>query len=140
MASDSKRHSTPRADVLAEEYRGTYLWEQLDKAKARIADLEEQLRSAETTLAYAEEFIEHQDMSYRWAEWCEGRNPASTEGLPPDLARVLRDPSITIDRDYEIRLADGRTLFEHLQQWRNAPSNTASADLSDDSTPAKSPT
>ena len=129
--TESKRHSTPRADVLAEEYRGTYLWEQLDKAKARIADLEEQLRSAETTLAYAEEFIEHQDMSYRWA---------GPSVVPPDLARVLRDPSITIDRDYEIRLADGRTLFEHLQQWRNAPSNTASADLSDDSTPAKSPT
>ena len=28
----------PRADVLAEEYRGTYLWAQLDKARARIAE------------------------------------------------------------------------------------------------------
>jgi hypothetical protein len=54
--------------------------------------------------------------------------PAPTEGLPPDLVRVLRDPTITIARDHEIRLADGRTLFEHLEEWRNAPSNTASAD------------
>ena len=27
----------------------------------------------ETTLAHAEAFIEHQGMSYRWGEWCEGR-------------------------------------------------------------------
>jgi hypothetical protein len=52
-----------------------------------------------------------------------------TAGLPPDIVRVLRDPTITIARDHEIRLADGRTLFEHLEEWRNAPSNTASADL-----------
>lgn len=51
-----------------------------------------------------------------------------TEGLPPDLARILRDPTITIPRDHEIRL-DGRTLFEHLHEWRNAPSNTASAHI-----------
>ena len=48
------------------------------------------------------------------------------EGLPKDLARVLRDPTITIPRDHEIKLADGRSLFDHLQEWRNAPSNTAS--------------
>jgi hypothetical protein len=48
--------------------------------------------------------------------------------LPPDLRRILRDPSITIDKDHECRLADGRTLFQHLEEWRNAPSNTASAD------------
>lgn len=44
---------------------------------SRNVKLVEQLQSAETTLAHAEAFIEHQDMSYRWAEWCEGRNPAS---------------------------------------------------------------
>jgi hypothetical protein len=32
-------------------------------------------------------------------------------------------------RDHEMRLADGRTLFEHLDEWRNAPSNTASGGL-----------
>lgn len=31
------------------------------------------LVALETTLAHAETFIEHQGMSYRWAEWCEGR-------------------------------------------------------------------
>ena len=51
--------------------------------------------------------------------------PDPTEGLPPDLARILCDPTIIIDRDHEIRLADGRTLFEHIHEWQNAPSNTA---------------
>ncbi len=54
--------------------------------------------------------------------------PEEAEDLPADLLAVLRDPSITIQRDHEIRLADGRTLAEHMQEWRNAPSNTASAD------------
>lgn len=49
------------------------------------------------------------------------------EPLPPDLLRVLRDQTITIDRDREIRLADGRTLWDHLHEWRNAPSHTVSA-------------
>jgi hypothetical protein len=48
-------------------------------------------------------------------------------GLPADLIAVLRDPTVTIQRDHEILLADGRTLFEHLEDWRKAPSNTASA-------------
>ena len=52
-----------------------------------------------------------------------GESPEA--GLPPDLLRILRDPTITIDRDHQCRLADGRTLFEHLEEWRNAPSNTA---------------
>jgi hypothetical protein len=51
--------------------------------------------------------------------------PDPTEGLPPDLARILCDPMIIIDRDHEIRLADGRTLFEHIHEWQNAPSDTA---------------
>jgi hypothetical protein len=55
----------------------------------------------------------------------------ATEGLPADLARVLRDPTIVVPRDHEVRLADGRTLHEHLEEWRNAPSDTASADLRD---------
>lgn len=52
----------------------------------------------------------------------------ATQGLPSDLVALLRDPSISIPRDHEVRLADGRTLWEHLQEWRNAPSNTASAE------------
>lgn len=49
---------------------------------------------------------------------------SAIEGLPEDLVRVLRDPSITIQRDHDIRLGDGRTLFDHIQEWRNAPSDT----------------
>lgn len=41
----TNQHPTPRADVLAEEYKGTYLWAELDKAQARIADLEEQFEA-----------------------------------------------------------------------------------------------
>jgi chromosome segregation ATPase len=37
----------PRADVLAEEYRGRYLSDELEKARERIANLEEQLAIAE---------------------------------------------------------------------------------------------
>lgn len=51
-----------------------------------------------------------------------------TCGLPKDLARVLRDPTIIIELDHEIRLADGRTLWEHMVEWKSAPSNTMSAD------------
>lgn len=51
-----------------------------------------------------------------------------TCGLPKDLARVLRDRSISIPRDHEIKMADGRSLWEHLREWNNAPSNTASAE------------
>ena len=65
------------------------------------------------------------------ADALSGTPNAPTDGLSPDLVRVLRDPTITIARDHEIRLADGRTLFEHLETWRNAPSNTASAALAD---------
>jgi hypothetical protein len=54
----------------------------------------------------------------------------ATQGLPADLAALLRDPTITVPRDHEVCLADGRTLFEHLQEWQNAPSNTASAHIS----------
>lgn len=66
------------------------------KAEERERGLKEQLESAERTLAHAEEFIASQDMSYRWSEWCEGRdpnlkspvlNPASS---PPDLAKIAR--------------------------------------------------
>lgn len=50
-------------------------------------------------------------------------------GVPSDLAPLLLDSTLVTTRDREIRLADGRTLAEHLSEWRNAPSNTASADL-----------
>lgn len=49
----------------------------------------------------------------------EGCNP--TAGLPDDLARVLRDQSIIVPQD--------QAVWELLAKWRNAPSNTASADL-----------
>jgi len=49
--------------------------------------------------------------------------------LPPDLLRALRDPTIVLARDHEVRCADGRTLHEHLEIWRNAPSNTTSAHI-----------
>jgi hypothetical protein len=49
------------------------------------------------------------------------------DGLPSDLLALLRDPTVVVTRDHEVRLADGRTLHEHLEEWRNAPSNTASA-------------
>jgi len=42
-----------------------------------------------------------------------------TEGLPPDLARVLRDQSIIVPQD--------AGLWEMLARWRDAPSDTASA-------------
>jgi hypothetical protein len=60
------------------------------------------------------------------AQWKGEKGPQPVdEGLPPDLARILCDPTIIIDRDHEIRLADGRTLFEHIHEWQNAPSDTA---------------
>ena len=37
----------PRADVLAEEYRGRYLWDELDKARERIAGLEAAMQEVE---------------------------------------------------------------------------------------------
>ena len=49
--------------------------DEYDAVQSEIG-LQEQLRTTETTLAHAEAFIEHQDMSYRWAEWCEGRDPS----------------------------------------------------------------
>ena len=53
-------------------------------------------------------------------------------GMPSDLAPLLLDPTIITDRDRQVRLADGRTLAEHLIEWQNAPSNTASAGLGDE--------
>ena len=38
--------------------------------------------------------------------------------------RIIESPD---PRPTDSRTADGRTLFEHLDEWRNAPSNTASA-------------
>lgn len=62
---------------------------EFERATTRIKELEEQLealqeqyRVLDLSFHHAEEFIEHMDMSYRWAEWCEGRNPASTPDAP----------------------------------------------------------
>jgi len=49
------------------------------------------------------------------------------DGLPPELVKALRDPGVTIQADHDTRLANGQTLAEHLEEWRNAPSNTASS-------------
>ncbi len=66
---------------------------------------------------------------------CPDCNPAPTQvegddALPPELERALRDPSVIVDADRKSVLADGKTLAEHLEEWRNAPSNTVSADPS----------
>jgi hypothetical protein len=45
--------------------------------------------------------------------------PDPTEGLPQDLARVLRDQSIIVPQD--------AAVFEMIARWSNAPSDTASA-------------
>jgi hypothetical protein len=50
------------------------------------------------------------------------------EGLPKDLAVVLRDQSIVVRQD--------AAVFELIARWQNAPSNTASADGSGDDRPA----
>jgi hypothetical protein len=50
-----------------------------------------------------------------------------TGGMPPELVRALRDPAIRLPQDDNV-LADGRSLWEHLEEWRNAPSDTASGD------------
>lgn len=47
-----------------------------------------------------------------------------TEGLPPDLVDLLRDPRIIVPQD--------QAVFELIASWMNAPSNTASADLPDE--------
>jgi hypothetical protein len=44
-----------------------------------------------------------------------------TAGLPEDLAAVLRDQSIIVPQD--------QAVWELLASWRNAPCDTASADL-----------
>jgi hypothetical protein len=52
-------------------------------------------------------------------------------GLPPDLARVLRDPAIVIPQDAAVFEAVANTpLFETVLAWMNAKSNTASAEVS----------
>ena len=58
-------------------------WPRLDECADVIDALLEQLEAAETTLAHALDFIEHQDMNYRWAEWCEGRNPSTPASREP---------------------------------------------------------
>lgn len=51
-----------------------------------------------------------------------GEDPGDlTDGLPPEVTRVLRDQSIIVSRDAEV--------FEKIAEWQKAPSHTASADL-----------
>lgn len=51
------------------------------------------------------------------------RESRPTDGLPDDLARVLRDHSIIVPQD--------QSVFELIASWRDAPSNTASASNQD---------
>lgn len=60
-------------------------------------------------------------------DWSGFDRAYATCGLPRDLRRALANPTTTVPRDHEVRLADGRTLWELLEDWRNAPSTTASA-------------
>ena len=92
--------------------------------KGRVVRLGTALYFAILTLEYL-----RQDKVVEYLRAALYDEPASaTERLPPDLAAALRDPTIVLPRDHEVRLADGRTLHEHLEDWRNAPSDTASAD------------
>lgn len=78
LSCNHKWKMNTRAETECEECGTIERWEGgflIETTHPALRDLEEQLRSAETTLAHAEAFIEHQDMSYRWAEWCEGRDP-----------------------------------------------------------------
>ena len=63
-------------------------------------------------------------------EWTISGLSRDEEGLPPELVKALRDPSITVQADHESKLANGQTLAEHLEEWRNAPSNTTSGGFS----------
>ena len=49
----------------------------------------------------------------------EDRERDPLEGLPPDLARVLRDPTIFVPQD--------AAVFRLVALWMDAPSDTASA-------------
>jgi hypothetical protein len=55
--------------------------------------------------------------------------PDPLAGLPPDLARVLRDPNIIVPQDAAVFEAVANApLFAAVLSWMNAKSNTASAD------------
>lgn len=43
-----------------------------------------------------------------------------TAGLPADLVSALRDPNVVVPQD--------AALFDLLAKWKNAPSDTASAE------------
>ena len=47
------------------------------------------------------------------------KEPDVLAGLPDDLARLLRDPSIIVPQD--------QAVFELVAKWMDAPSDTASA-------------
>lgn len=57
----------------------------------------------------------------------EAVGPVGEEGLPAPLLDALRDRTVFVAADQGHKLADGRTLAEHLEAWRNAPSNTMSS-------------
>lgn len=48
-------------------------------------------------------------------------NENLTQGLPGDLAAILRDQSVVVPQD--------AVVFEAMVNWPSAPSSTASADL-----------
>ena len=92
MPTDLKRHSIAALADAIRESRAVYVpgtpekYPEAELLGLTILDAEaiyEQLEAAETTLAHALDFIEHQDMNYRWAEWCEGRNPSTPASREP---------------------------------------------------------
>lgn len=42
--------TTPRADVLAEEYKGQYLWAEIDTLKASNADMQQVIQNQEAEI------------------------------------------------------------------------------------------
>lgn len=115
--SVSSPHPTPRADVLAEEYKGTYLWAELDKARARIADLEEQLEAAKRQRdEWAREFKRVQDTGFA--------NSAETAALI-NAEMEEQYEALTHERDFLREENAGkdseiRVLEEQLETLREA--------------------
>lgn len=88
-------------------------------------------------IAFWVSFIATRNHAAVLAGLCATPDPASDEvpdphakpdllaGLPADLVRALRDPSIVIPQD--------GALWVKIAEWANAPSNTASAHLPEQS-------
>jgi hypothetical protein len=77
--------------------------------------LEEELALLRSNLDQAQSVIEKLE-----AELAGPVEPADPlEGLPPELAKALRDPGIIVSQD--------QSVFELIAAWQNAPSDTPSS-------------